>query len=119
MRIVLATVTVSLIALFSTAAASAHYGDIWFNTAKNTQGNIVNKYSNVYAARCVPAKNAHFLKRDSWGSGWYDHFVCRVATYSARGSCNVTAHITGSGNRNMVLTSTRYDGCTSYDLWGN
>lgn len=119
MRVVLATVAISLTALFFGSTASAHYGDVWFNTAKNTQGNIVHKYSYVYAARCTPAPGAHFLKRDSWGSGWYDHFICRVSTISARGHCNVTAHITGEGNRNMVLTSTRYDGCTSYDLWGN
>lgn len=109
---------VVLLALTLTSAASAHYGDIWFNTARNTERNIYDKYDNVDGASCVAAPGAHLSKRDSWGNAWYDHFVCRLRTIRRPTNCLALAHITGAGTTNIVLTSYRYNGCTARDLWG-
>ncbi len=47
----------------------------------------------------------------------WDHFLCGLALRDGR-TCLAVAHLTGREWDQLVLTSSRYRGCSTYDLRG-
>ena len=118
MRLVLGIVIAG--AALVPAAAHAHDGGLWFQTAANTARNIPDKYPTVASARCSPLAgaqraiyHAHSMLQDH--VRYWDHFECtlRLRTGSV---CQSVAHITGQHWNNFYLTSFPMKGCTPYQL---
>lgn len=115
------TIAIALAAVAITPAASAHPGDIWFDTAARTARNIEEKFArSVSTARCwplEPGERARF-DADSYVEGdvrRWDHFLCGLAIRRGR-VCFTVAHMTGKRWDEFVLTSYRYKGCSPYEL---
>ena len=118
MKLVLGAAILTSLALAT--GAQAHFGNIWFDTAKNTERAIEAKYPRVLAASCRPIPQhlrgrypAH-SQSDGWVRRW-DHFLCGVASTTGR-ACAVIAHHTGPEQRHVVLTTFHVSGCTRRDL---
>ena len=117
---------VLLVAVFIAAAlglapgASAHPGGIWFDTARNTEESIYQKYPRVLDVACSPIPPAWRRQypanstQDAWTRRW-DHFLCAIRSSTSR-VCLVIAHHTGPRWHHIVLTTFAVNGCTARDL---
>lgn len=119
MKLTIVAVLVALSVCAFASTGSAHEGNIWFATAKVTEGNIKDKYFIGYASCFGNARFGH-----KWVKGFttrWDHFACLVESDITSRPCAVLAHITGSKWNSLVLTgyktgNSEYPTCTPRDL---
>jgi len=100
--------------------AGARFGGVWFDTAARTAFAIEGKYPCVATARCFPLplgdRDRYHARSFVKGAvRLWDHFLCGLYIRN-RGVCLAVAHHIGREWYQLVLTSSRFRGCTPYDL---
>jgi hypothetical protein len=121
MTLIKSTLVVSVLALVSVGAATAHPGNHWFTTAAKQAQAVEDNYD-VAAARCYPIApnersryDAHsFVNRT--GNRVWDHLQCVVVSNVTGRTCFTIAHSTGQYLSDFHLSSYWYKGCGPRDL---